>query len=55
MDKKVDWIYHYVANGVQCADCGEVENGFPKYVCDAHTHGMTGGYRLWSRGGRKTS
>lgn len=40
MEKKVDWIYHYVANGVQCADCGAAENSFPQYVCDAHTHGM---------------
>jgi len=40
MEKKVDWIYHYVANGVQCGECGEVENSFPQYVCDAHTHGM---------------
>ena len=41
MNKKIDWIYHYVANGVQCAECGEIENGFPQYICDAHTHGMS--------------
>lgn len=37
---KVDWIIHYVCNGVRCADCGEVENGFIDYACNAHTHGM---------------
>ncbi len=38
--KKVDWIVHLVANGVPCATCGEVEYNFPKFICDAHTHGM---------------
>lgn len=40
MEKKVDWVWHFVANGVQCDECGKVENGFPTYICDAHTHGM---------------
>lgn len=40
MEKKVDWIWHYVANGVQCEECGKVENAFPPFICDAHTHGM---------------
>lgn len=39
-ENKVDWIIHLVANGVSCAKCGEVENNFPQYICDAHTHGM---------------
>lgn len=38
---KVDWIYHYVANGVECAECGKVEHPFPEHICDAHTHGMS--------------
>ena len=39
-ENKVDWIIHFVANGAPCAECGEVENNFPQYICDAHTHGM---------------
>lgn len=35
-----DWIIHLVANGIQCEDCGEVEDCFPDYICNAHTHGM---------------
>lgn len=35
-----DWIIHLVANGIQCKDCGEVENCFPNGICNAHTHGM---------------
>lgn len=37
---KIDWIIHIVANGVVCRDCGKVENSFPVYICNAHTHGM---------------
>lgn len=37
---KIDWIIHIVANGVVCSDCGKVENCFPEYICNAHTHGM---------------
>lgn len=40
MKKEIDWVIHYVANGVKCSVCGEEENGFPQYICDAHTHGM---------------
>lgn len=40
MGKKVDWIWHYVANGIPCSLCGKSETGFPDYICDAHTHGM---------------
>lgn len=36
----VDWIVHYVGNGIECAECGKIEDCFPQYVCDAHTHGM---------------
>ena len=38
--QKIDWIIHYVTNGEVCACCGEVENSFPKYMCNAHTHGL---------------
>lgn len=37
---KIDWIIHFVANGVECQTCGKTENRFPQYMCDAHTHGM---------------
>ena len=40
MKKEIDWVIHYVANGVRCSLCGEEENSFPQYICDAHTHGM---------------
>lgn len=40
MEKKVDWIIHLVVNGATCAECGEKENGFIPYMCNAHTHGM---------------
>lgn len=36
----IDWIIHLCANDVACAMCGEVEQGFKKYACNAHTHGM---------------
>lgn len=39
--RKPEWIIHYVANGVACSDCGKVENGYPEYICDAHTHGLS--------------
>lgn len=39
-DNKIDWIVHYVGNGVPCDECGKVEDCFPEYICDAHTHGM---------------
>jgi len=38
--KRIDWIIHMVANGACCAECGEVENSFKPYLCNAHTHGM---------------
>lgn len=37
----LDWIIHYVANGAECAECGEVESSFLSYACDAHTHGLS--------------
>lgn len=40
MVSKFDWIIHYVANGVVCGCCGEREDGFIPYACNAHTHGM---------------
>ena len=39
-NKKIDWIIHLVANGVECEDCGEQEHSFHAYLCNAHTHGM---------------
>lgn len=40
MDKKINWIIHYCANGAVCADCGKVETGYLPFTCNAHTHGM---------------
>ena len=37
---EIDWIIHFIGNGVFCPDCGKVETGFPQYICNAHTHGM---------------
>lgn len=37
---KIDWIIHLCCNGAKCAECGDVENGFLPYLCNAHTHGM---------------
>ena len=37
---KMDWIWHYVSNHRMCECCGKVEDSFPQYICDAHTHGM---------------
>ena len=37
---EIDWVIHMIGNGVYCAECGEVENTFPEYICNAHTHGM---------------
>lgn len=39
MDHCIDWIIHCVVNGV-CDACGNVENSFIPYACNAHTHGM---------------
>ena len=36
----IDWIIEILANGVHCATCGKVENHYPDYICNAHTHGM---------------
>lgn len=38
--KKCDWIIEYVANGFRCKHTGKVQNPFPPYMCDAHTHGI---------------
>ncbi len=40
MIKNIDWVIHFVANGVACAECGKAENSFIEYACNAHTHGM---------------
>ena len=40
MERKIDWVIHYVANGAVCEKCGRVENGFINGFCNAHTHGM---------------
>ena len=37
---EIDWIIHIVANGMRSEDCGKIENPFPQYICNAHTHGM---------------
>ena len=37
---KIDWVIHFIGNGVVCQDCGKAENHFPQYICNAHTHGM---------------
>ena len=37
---EIDWIIEILANGVRCATCGKVENHYPDYICNAHTHGM---------------
>lgn len=37
---KVDWIIELVGNGIRCEHCGKIENPFPQYICNAHTHGM---------------
>ena len=37
---EIDWIIPMIGNGVYCAECGKVENSFPEYICNAHTHGM---------------
>lgn len=38
--RTIDWIIHFVANGVCCCFCSEPEKGFLPNMCDAHTHGM---------------
>lgn len=37
---EINWIIHCCRNGVVCDECGDVENGFLEYACNAHTHGM---------------
>ena len=37
---KLDWIIEIIGNGVVCDKCGKVEDSFPEYICNAHTHGM---------------
>ena len=37
---EIDWFIHMIGNGVYCEECGKVENSFPEYICNAHTHGM---------------
>ena len=37
---KLDWIIEIIGNGVVCAKSGKVEDSFPEYICNAHTHGM---------------
>lgn len=39
MGTKMDWIIHCVADGA-CDACGNIENSFIPYACNAHTHGM---------------
>lgn len=39
-EKEFEWAIHYIANGVACDHCGDVENPYPQYMCNAHTHGM---------------
>ena len=36
---KLDWIIEIIGNGVVCDKCGKVEDSFPEYICNAHTHG----------------
>lgn len=40
MSEKPEWIIHLVADGVECECCGNEENSFLEYACNAHTHGM---------------
>lgn len=39
-NQKIDWIIHHVVNGAACDCCGEIEESFPEYMCNAHTHGL---------------
>ncbi len=39
MIHKIDWIIYCYENGA-CDRCGNIENGFLPYTCNAHTHGM---------------
>lgn len=41
MKNNIDWIIHYVADGVPCDCCGKVENNFLPLMCNSHTHGMS--------------
>ena len=36
----MNWIIHIIGNGVPCGICGKIENIFPRFICNAHTHGM---------------
>lgn len=36
----INWLIHYVGNGVRCDVCGKEENSFPHFMCNIHTHGM---------------
>ena len=36
----IDWIIHYIANGVKRDDCNKEETSYREYACNAHTHGM---------------
>lgn len=38
--QEIDWTIHVVMNGVSCDCCNKVEDSFPKYMCNVHTHGM---------------
>lgn len=38
---KIDWVIHMIGNGIVCSDCGKVENSFPQYIGDFHTHGLS--------------
>ena len=40
MISKRNWVFHYVTNNAPCSICGKEEKAFPKFICDAHTHGM---------------
>lgn len=37
---EIDWIIEIIANGMRCQHCGKIENPFPQYICNVHTHGM---------------
>lgn len=39
-NKGIDWIIHFVVNGAECDVCRKVEDYFPEFLCNAHTHGL---------------
>ena len=39
-EQKIDWIIHFVVNGESCDCCGKVEDSFPEFMCNTHTHGL---------------